>query len=221
MAILLTILLTVLSTNAYTADTLKFYIGAEKQAATLSFSDGAIETNNGSFNLYSKDYYADKYSSFTPVLGYQINEHSAIEVSYFKDSAQYANNSTGLLWTSGIKNGQAITVITNTNIKMYNIDTVHNLKIDKAPVRLLGILGASIIDIEAQELYNNDASSTSEVRGFGINIGVGVEIELHKHVSLITKAKYTQALNTDFEGLYATKGLDNITTLSTGIKIKF
>jgi hypothetical protein len=219
MRILLALIIVLITTAANAQD--RFYLGIETQSSTLSLKDGSIETSNGTFILQADDYYDNKLNSFVPFIGVRINEVAAVELSYFSDDSFSFNNATGLVWSTGPLSGQKINVETRTSLKVYGLDTVYNLKLKDLPLRFLGIAGVSYIDFDVKESYNDGNSKQDNPRGLGINLGVGFELDLYKNVSIITKAKYIQTLNVDVKNMYSTRGLDNITNLSTGIKFKF
>jgi len=209
-------LILLLSLLSFNANAKGFYIGLDYQSVNLNLRE---KSTNG-ITPKLDEYYNSKYLGASPIIGYEFDDISSIEVSYFTNTQEKTNNNTGLIWTSGSLSGQAVETSSLSSIDIYNINTVHKLKISNN-FALTALVGGSIINFNLKESYNNGYSINEGVLGYGLNAGLGAEVSLSTHIALTISGKYTKTLGLDLEKTNGTSGVDSFFTYGGGIKYYF
>jgi opacity protein-like surface antigen len=203
-----TILLSLLAINVEARP----YLGLQWNTLKTDYDDAYVN---------SKEYYETDFRAFSPVIGYNLTNSDSIEVSYFYDSQRKSNNNTGLVWISGPLAGEVVETQVKTSLHMLNFDLVHSEKITNTNIKILGNLGASLIDFEVKEGYNDGSIIKENSKGYAANLGLGAEIDLHENFALNTKVKYNKVFGVEFVNVNGINELDNIITFSVGTKITF
>ena len=185
----------------------------------IGLQDMDIKLNSPEL-VRSNEYYENKFMDFALVAGYKFNKHS-IEVSYFNNSEDKSNNSTGLVF---ISDGVPLTTKTNLDLSIINLDLL-STHYEHNNISAFSLLGVSYITADLKEDYLGNGISrellTEEEKEIGFNVGGGGQYNLNDNVLVQLDLKYTHMNSLKFDEVAGIKEIDNIVSTNIGIKYLF
>jgi len=201
--------------NAQAKDN-KYYLGLEYQNSQIGIE--ARDTSSLGYIINENDYYETNLNNINYFVGYNFNKNLALEVSYFQDSSSKSNNNTGLVYTSGTLNSQAVTTDSDLSIKVLGLDVIYNHDINK--FRIFGLTGLSYIQANVDENFNDGSNYTNSANGLGFNIGGGMGYKVTENTLLRAKVKYTSInnLNLNSQGI---SQIEDIVSYKVGVSYSF
>lgn len=167
-----------------------------------------LSTRPGGYIDYS-EYFPEIYNNFNIFAGFNINERASIEVSFFHQEKEKANNNSNEYVYDG-KTAQS-----SATLQIISVDMVLNTPVIDDLMDLNLIIGGSAVSFKTESDFYSDGVYSDTVSedhlDFGIDIGFGVDTKISENLSIRTIVKGTMLPASDI--------IKRIMTVSVGLKI--
>lgn len=163
-----------------------------------------------------EDYYKDKTTSISGVIGARINRNFGIEAYYQQSSEEEKNNHI-------ITYGYIVDEKSKMSYKSYGVDLIGYMPLSYE-FELLAALGIGQYDFETKFIYTNtvygygnplvyDEKENKDFDSLGIRLGIGVQYNVTDNIALRAMARYIKMNDDDY--------VKNLTELSLGLRYMF
>ena len=165
-----------------------------------------------------EDYYKDKTTSISGVIGARINRNFGIEAYYQQSSEEDKNNNQYIITDRYIVDEKS-----EMSYKSYGVDLIGYIPLSYE-FELLAALGIGQYDFETKFIYTNtvygygnplvyDEKENKDFDSLGIRLGIGVQCNVTDNIALRAMARYIKMNDDDY--------VKNLTELSLGLRYMF
>lgn len=204
------LLLATLSTSANAA-----YLGTDMQFNNLSYKNPT-----STLPIKADDYYNNKSSTLNIFLGTDLSPNFSIEAGFSNSKKRMSNDNTGLNYTSGALNGQALTTKSTISAKLLTFDTIQRYQVKETDFEISTILGITLAEFTFKESFNDGSTYSDKERGFGINLGLGGNYKIDDNASIRLRAKYTLLNGIEPSKINGIGEVENIFSVGIGFQVK-